>query len=66
MPLQRFASELLTFLERREERLLSWGFHNVRWTITEAAEAFDSEAPSELSSDNSPYFIRHPEAKRHR
>lgn len=48
MSLQRFASELLTFLERREERLLSWGFHNVRWSITEAAEAFDSEAPSDL------------------
>jgi hypothetical protein len=31
MSLQSFVSEFLTFLEKLEERLLSWGFYNVRW-----------------------------------
>ena len=30
MALQKFAGEFLTFLEQREERLLSWGFYNIR------------------------------------
>jgi len=50
MSLQAFVSEFLTFLEKREERLLSWGFYNVRWTIPEIEEAFSSEAPAELQS----------------
>ena len=50
MPIQAFVSEFLTFLEKREERLLSWGFYNVRWTIPEIEEAFASEAPPELQS----------------
>jgi hypothetical protein len=50
MSVQAFVSEFLTFLEKREERLLSWGFYNVRWTISEIEEAFASEAPPELQS----------------
>ena len=48
MTIQAFAGEFLTFLEKREERLLSWGFHNVRWTISEIEEAFGAEAASDL------------------
>jgi hypothetical protein len=48
MSVQAFVSEFLTFLEKREERLLSWGFYNVRWTIPEVEDAFASEAPTDL------------------
>lgn len=50
MSLQAFVSEFLTFLEKREERLLSWGFYNVCWTIPDIEHAFPSEAPSDLQS----------------
>ena len=48
MTLQDFVSEFLTFLEKREERLLSWGFYNVRWTVEDIETAFPSEAPLSL------------------
>jgi len=48
MSVQAFVSEFLTFLEKREERLLSWGFYNVRWTIPDVEVAFAAEAPTEL------------------
>lgn len=48
MKIQYFVGEFLTFLEKREERLLSWGFYNVSWTIEDINDAFDSEAPQSL------------------
>ena len=48
MSLQSFVSEFLTFLEKREERLLSWGFYNVRWTIANVDAALATEAPESL------------------
>ena len=48
MCLQAFVGEFLTFLEKREERLLSWGFYNVRWTIEEIETYFPLEAPIRL------------------
>jgi len=48
MPLQNFVSEFLTFLEKREERLISWGFYNVRWTAADIDAAFPVEAPEVL------------------
>lgn len=48
MPLQDFVSEFLTFLEKREERLISWGFYNVRWTAADVEAAFPVEAPETL------------------
>ena len=48
MTLEKFVGEFLTFLEQRENRLLSWGFYNVRWSVEEIEEVFDSEVPEEL------------------
>lgn len=48
MHLQAFVSEFLTFLEKREERLLSWGFYAVRWTAGDIEETFSAEAPLPL------------------
>ena len=48
MTLQSFTGEFLTFLEKREERLLSWGFYNVRWTAADIVTAFSNEAPPTL------------------
>lgn len=46
---QAFASELLTFIERRESRLLTWGFYDVRQSAQEIENALTSEeAPPEL------------------
>jgi len=45
---QSFVRELLTFLEKREERLLSWGFYNVRWTVADIEAAFETEASTSL------------------
>ena len=50
MSLQTFVSEFLTFIEKREERLLSWGFYNVSWTILEIQSAFPLEAPQSLQN----------------
>ena len=48
MALQDFVSEFLTFLEKREERLLAWGFYSVRWTAADIEVAFSAEAPPVL------------------
>jgi hypothetical protein len=48
MSLQSIVSEFLTFLEKREERLLAWGFYNVRWTAADIETDFPAEAPSAL------------------
>lgn len=48
MPLQAFVSEFLTFIERREERLLSWGFYGVRQSARELEDAFLQEGPEDL------------------
>ncbi len=50
MSLQSFVSEFLTFLEKREERLLSWGFYNVRWTTSDIEAAMATEAPEALQT----------------
>ena len=43
-----FVSEFLTFIERRESRLLSWGFYDVSFDVEELEKVFDAEAPTEL------------------
>jgi len=50
MNLQHFVSEFMTFLEMREERLISWGFYNVSWSIADIEAAFPVEAPESLRS----------------
>lgn len=45
---QTFASEFLTFIERREARLLTWGFYNIRQSAPEIESALATEAPPEL------------------
>jgi len=37
-------SELLSFIERREERLLSWGFYDIRFSSAEIEQALTTEA----------------------
>jgi hypothetical protein len=49
--LQHFVGELLTFIEKREEQLLSWGFYNVRWTPAEIEDAFSAEARDTLRNE---------------
>src|SRR5665213_2853791 len=51
MSLQSFASEFLTFIERREERLLTWGFYNIRQTAQEIENALQHESPEMLRRD---------------
>jgi len=46
--MQEFASNYLTFLERREEKLLSWGFHNVQYSESDMLSALQQEAPQDL------------------
>ena len=48
MALQDFVGEFLTFLENREEKLLSWGFHQVQSSGTELENALLYDAPLEL------------------
>ena len=50
MTMHEFASNLLTFIERREEKLLSWGFHNVQHSETEILQALQHDAPQELQT----------------
>src|SRR5438552_2132406 len=49
MTVQNFAGELLTFIELREQRLLSWGFYNIRQSAQEIEDAFQSDAPPQLT-----------------
>ena len=51
MSLQSFVSEFLTFLEKLEERLLSWGFYNVRWLAADIEAGLETEAPEALRMD---------------
>lgn len=46
--MQEFASNIITFLEKREEKLLSWGFHNVRYSEADILKYLYNEAPQEL------------------
>jgi hypothetical protein len=46
--MQKFASNFLTFLERREEKLLSWGFHNVQYSEKDMEGFLLQEAPQDL------------------
>ena len=48
MNIQEFVSNFLTFLERREENLLSWGFYNIQFSETEMLNALESESPQEI------------------
>jgi len=43
-----FASNFLTFLERREEKLLSWGFHNIQYSQSEMLDFLLKDAPQDL------------------
>jgi len=46
--MQEFASNFLTFLERSEEKLLSWGFHNVQYSESDMLHSLQQEAPRDL------------------
>lgn len=46
--MKEFANNFLTYLERREEKLLSWGFHNVKYSEADMLHALLHEAPREL------------------
>src|SRR5262245_8322047 len=41
-------SELLGLMERRECRLLSWGFYDVSFGVDDVAQAIEEEAPEDL------------------
>jgi hypothetical protein len=43
-----FVSEFLSFLEQQEARLLSWGFYNVSFSISEVEDLLEQEAPDSL------------------
>jgi len=47
MTFKSFVGEFLSFLERKEEKLLSWGFYNGSFDETEIEDLF-AEAPGEL------------------
>ena len=49
MPVDVFYDELLSFLEGREARLLSWGFYDVSFRAAEIEASFASHAPASLS-----------------
>lgn len=46
--MQEFASNFLNFLERREEKLLSWGFHNIQYSAADIMHALQHEATQDL------------------
>jgi hypothetical protein len=50
MPVDVFYDELLTFLEGREARLLSWGFYDVSFRTAEVEVGIAAEAPASLRS----------------
>ena len=50
MPIDVFYDELLAFLERREARLLSWGFYDVSFRAPEVEASIATEAPASLRS----------------
>src|SRR5262245_44628107 len=48
MSVTRFVGEFLSFLEQQEARLLSWGFYNISFRISEIEVLLEEEAPSSL------------------
>ncbi|MBZ0264126.1 hypothetical protein K8I28_05615 [bacterium] len=50
MTIHEFAEEFLTFLEKREEKLISWGFHNIQYSSNDILRAFNTEASNEFQS----------------
>lgn len=50
-PLRAFAAEFLSFVERSEERLLSWGFYEISLSASEVTELFHNEAPVSLRDE---------------
>ena len=50
MAVDVFYDELLAFLERREARLLSWGFYDVSFRAAEVEAGIANEAPASLRS----------------
>src|SRR4051794_1613491 len=51
MPVDPFVDGLLSFLERRETRLLSWGFYDITFRPAEAERVLAAEAPPQLAAD---------------
>ncbi len=48
MSVTGFVGEFLSFLEQQEARLLSWGFYNVSFGISEIENLLEQEAPDSL------------------
>ena len=48
--MEAFPSRFLTFLETREQRLLSWGFYDVSFTISEIDSLLQNEGEASLTS----------------
>ena len=48
MSLHQFAGDFLTFLERKEESLLHWGFHDLSNSSSDLEEALEKESSDEL------------------
>ena len=48
--MEAFPSRFLTFLETREQRLLSWGFYDVSFTIGEIESLVAAEGDAELTA----------------
>jgi hypothetical protein len=51
MPVDPFIDELLSFLERRETRLLAWGFYDITFRPPEIELALSTEAPEVLANE---------------
>jgi len=51
--LKDFAAEFLSFLERSEERLLSWGFYETSFAASEIIQLFRTEGPQGLQEEAS-------------
>jgi hypothetical protein len=51
MPVDPFIDELLSFLERRETRLLAWGFYDITFRPNEIDRALLQDAPRHLAAE---------------
>lgn len=49
--MEAFPSRFLTFLETREQRLLSWGFYDVSFTVNEISTLLQNEGGAELQAE---------------
>ncbi|MDG1173606.1 MAG: hypothetical protein P8M67_04840, partial [Opitutales bacterium] len=49
--LHQFASDFLTFLERKEESLLHWGFHDLSASSSDLEDALENESPDNLKEE---------------